>query len=133
MNEEVRKKLIVAAALFVVLVAASLTSRALWPALSKPTRSGLYAVFLSNGQVYFGSIANETDKVVLLKGIYYIQMASGAKAAMADQSDVSLLKLGNEMHAPQDWMEINRDQVLFIEQLKPDGKVAKAIETYKQK
>ncbi len=48
------------------------------------------------------------------------------------QGDVSLLKLGNELHGPEDWMEINPAHILFIEELKPDGKVAKAIDAYKQ-
>jgi len=44
-----------------------------------------------------------------------------------------LLKLGNEVHGPEDQMEINREHVVFIEKLKTDGKVAKAIAAYKEK
>ncbi|MFZ2804069.1 MAG: hypothetical protein WA001_02495 [Patescibacteria group bacterium] len=115
--------------LFVVITAASLTTRAIWTFLSVPSRSGLYGVFLTNGQVYFGNITKEDDRNLMLTNIYYIQ----TDQASSTDSGVSLLKLGNEVQGPQDYMEINRDQVLFIEQLKNDGKVAQAIQAYQQK
>ena len=115
--------------LFVVLVLSALTANALLLLASAPARSGYYAIFLSNGQAYFGSITKEDDRQLVLKNIFYIQ-----KNAEAGQSagDVTLLKLGNELHGPEDMMEINKAQILFIEQLKPDGKVAKAIKDYKK-
>jgi hypothetical protein len=88
-------------------------------------------VFLTNRQVYFGNIAKEDDQRLRLQGIYYIQTKSGTTTDQ--QSDVSLLKLGNELHGPEDWMEINRNSILFIEKLRTDGKVAKAIGAYQQK
>lgn len=133
MSADVIKKLVLGVVLFVALIAASLASMAIWSRMQTPARSGTYAVFLSGGQVYFGTIAKEDGKRLLLQGIYYIQLKGGQTSVLADQSDVSLLKLGNELHGPEDWMEINRDAIIFIERLKPDGKVAKAIEAYKQK
>jgi hypothetical protein len=92
-------------------------------------RSGVYAIFLTNNQVYFGHIDAESGKTLVLKQIYYIQPVKSG-----DQpNDISLLKLGNELHGPEDMMEINRDQILFIEKLRPDGKVAKAIDAYSAK
>ena len=133
MNKEQKKWLLAGLAAFVILVLAALASHALWNRLTTPARSGQYAVFLSNGQVYFGSIAQEDDARLLLKGIYYIRFEGNQTTALENDSDVSLLKLGNELHGPEDWMEINRNAILFIERLKPDGKVAKAIEAYAQK
>jgi len=125
----IKKPLALGAGLFVVLVLAALTANALLLLASAPARSGYYAIFLSNGQVYFGNITKENDRELVLKHIFYIQ-----KNAEAGQSanDVTLLKLGNELHGPEDMMEINKSQILFIEQLKPDGKVAKAIQDYKK-
>ncbi len=94
-------------------------------------RSGLYGVFLDNGQVYFGTIAQEDQKVLRLENIYYIQLKD-TTTQDTSQGDVSLLKLGNELHGPEDWMEINPEHVLFVERLKSDGKVAQAIASYKQ-
>ena len=48
----------------------------------------------------------------------------------SDNSDVQLIKLGNELHGPEDQMQITKDQVLFWENLKADGKVSKAIDSY---
>ncbi len=42
-----------------------------------------------------------------------------------------LIKLGEEVHGPEDAMIINRDQVLFYENLKPGGKVSQLIQNYK--
>ncbi|MCC7357037.1 hypothetical protein IT408_00835 [Candidatus Uhrbacteria bacterium] len=92
-------------------------------------RPGIFAVFLSNNQVYFGKIDKESESKMWLKNIYYIQQPKAGEKA----DDISLLKLGNEIHGPEDMMEINRNQILFIEKLKEDGKVAKAIQSYQQK
>lgn len=92
------------------------------------------AVFLSNGQVYFGKIANETREEVTLIDIYYLQITqplqrSGEQAGQAaQQNELALVELGNEIHGPTSKMRINRDHVLFIEDLKTDSKVVEAIE-----
>lgn len=93
-------------------------------------REGLYAVFLDNGQVYFGNISKQSNETVWLSGIYYLQKGETDPSKTAD---AALLKLGNELHGPEDWMEINREHVLFIEKLKGDGKVSQAIDAYRQK
>lgn len=95
------------------------------------------AVFLTNGQVYFGKVAKEGSSNVVLKDIYYLQVTqplqtSGEGQAQAQaQNELSLVKLGNELHGPQDEMRINADHVLFIEDLKSDSRVVEAITNYK--
>jgi len=37
------------------------------------------------------------------------------------------VKLGSEIHGPEDLMIINRAQILFVENLKPSGRVSQAI------
>jgi len=94
------------------------------------------AVFLTNGQVYFGRLTNIGDNFVRLQGIYYLNtQATDAKdakdtKATTDQTSFSLVKLGCELHGPTDQMVINRSQISFWENLKSDGKVAKAIEQW---
>ena len=92
------------------------------------------AVFLSNGQVYFGQTKSENSNIVILKDIYYLQVTKALQPADTgdQQNELSLVKLGNELHGPEDQMRINRDHVLFIEDLKPEGKVVRAIERYKE-
>lgn len=92
------------------------------------------AVFLSNGQVYFGQSDEEESDTVILKDIYYLQVTKGLQPAegSTEQNELSLVKLGNELHGPEDQMRINREHILFVEDLRPDGKVVRAIQRYKE-
>ncbi len=89
----------------------------------------LQAVFLNGGQVYFGNITNLNDKYVRLTNIYYLRVNQQVQPKNQSQqaNNISLVKLGCELHGPQDSMLINRDQVMFWENLKSDGQVAKAV------
>jgi hypothetical protein len=94
----------------------------------------MQAVFLNGGQVYFGNIRDLNATHVRLGNIYYLrvnqQVQPDAKAADSSSNDISLVKLGCELHGPQDEMLINREQVVFWENLKTDGQVAKAVAEY---
>lgn len=94
------------------------------------------AVFFSNGQVYFGKLHAAKGGYMKLTDIYYLQSqqsstekdSNNPQQASSDQTNVQLVKLGNEIHGPEDEMVISKDQVLFYENLKPDGKVAQSIQ-----
>jgi hypothetical protein len=95
------------------------------------------ALFLDSqdGQVYFGKLAIYNDDLYELTDIYYVRVETpvqpeGEEAAAAQQN-ISLAKLGNELHGPQDVMYVSRDKVLYWENLKDDGQVVKAISDYK--
>jgi hypothetical protein len=90
------------------------------------------AVFLSNGQVYFGKLSHINDNYVDLTDIYYLQVQQSVQgsSSTSSNSQVSLAKLGNELHAPEDEMFIAKNQILFWENLKSSGKVVQAIESY---
>jgi flagellar basal body-associated protein FliL len=104
--------------------------------------SGYQAVFLTNGQVYFGKMDDATGSYVTLTDIYYLQVTQpplqGSQTTGQQQQQqqaqpqLSLVKLGNELHGPVDSMEINRDQILFYEDMKEDGKVMQAIREYQK-
>ncbi|KKS43833.1 MAG: hypothetical protein UV05_C0019G0002 [candidate division CPR1 bacterium GW2011_GWA2_42_17] len=90
------------------------------------------AVFLTNGQVYFGHMS-KTGGDVVLKDIYYIQTNQAAAAANAQtqqQPNLSLVKLGNELHGPVDLMRINKQQIILTEEMKEDAQVVKSIYEY---
>ena len=94
------------------------------------------AVFLTSDQVYFGKLRNINDRYVELTDIYYLQVQQSVQPAdNNNQQDpkVSLAKLGSELHGPEDIMQINRDQVLFWENLKDDSKVVSAIKENQNK
>jgi hypothetical protein len=103
--------------------------------IDKGNASGEWqAVFLSNGQVYFGQIKDENTDTIILRDIYYLQVTRALQPPegnVEQQNDeLSLVKLGNELHGPEDEMFINRAHVLFIENLKEEGKVVRAIQRY---
>jgi hypothetical protein len=92
--------------------------------------SGQYqAVFLDNGQVYFGELDRDRSLFYTLSDVFYLQSGSTIESA----SNLALTKLGNEAHGPTDKMEINADHILFIEDMKDDSKVVQAIKDYKSK
>ena len=111
-------------------------------AMITKSSSGTYqAVFLTNGQVYFGKLSDVNSDYADLKDIYYLQVIQpqplqgtpqqGQQAQQQQQPQISLVKLGNELHGPVDEMHIAKSQILFYEDLKDDGNVVKAIQAYK--
>ncbi len=115
----------------------------LWSNIQQPglvvDSSKYQAVFFTNGQVYFGKLQAGTSGYMKLTDIYYLQTqsqdaekdAKNPQQTTTDQGNVQLVKLGNEIHGPEDEMLIAQDQVLFYENLKSDGKVAQSIEQHK--
>ena len=98
--------------------------------------SGYQAVFLTNNMVYFGKITDISSEYVKLSDIFYLQVQgdqSKTQANSTTQPQLSLTKLGGELHGPEDTMYINRKEILFWENLKADGKVTQAIKDYQGK
>ena len=92
------------------------------------------AIFLTNDQVYFGKIKGNEDGFVILEDIFYLR----AGQALAEQnestekeSQVQLIKFGNELHGPTDQMKINKEQILLIETLRSDSQIIKLIKNHK--
>ncbi len=99
---------------------------------SQTPKTGEYsAIFLTNGQVYFGTITKQSRGTVTLEHIYYLQTNTTDKNTEVTEANMSLVKLGNELHGPTDQMQINRDHVLFTETLRDDSKVVQAIRSAK--
>lgn len=95
----------------------------------------LQAVFLNGGQVYFGDITKINNDYIRLNNIYYLRVEQQVQpeqegSTAAPKQDISLVKLGCELHGPRDQMVINRDQVLFWENLKSQGQVTEAVKKY---
>ena len=96
-------------------------------------KNKLQAVFLNTGQVYFGNIKNLNGKYITLSNIYYLQTANGGNSSQTNSnSNVTLVKLGCELHEPFDLMVINRDQVTFWENLQDGGQVATAVANFEK-
>src|SRR3989344_756978 len=91
------------------------------------------AVFLTNNQVYFGKLTAPRGNYAVLTDVFYLQVSQPLQPsppAGGPNPNVTLVKLGSELHGPIDRMEINRGQILFIESLKADSRVVQGIEKY---
>ncbi|PIT89558.1 hypothetical protein COU23_03265 [Candidatus Kuenenbacteria bacterium CG10_big_fil_rev_8_21_14_0_10_36_11] len=103
------------------------------------------AVFLTNGQVYFGKLDGTTDAYPTLEDIYYLQVqqapiqpaqaAGGEEAVQSAETakqQLILVKFGTELHRPMDKMYINKDHIMFFEDLSSASNVVTSIEDYKK-
>lgn len=106
---------------------------------AQETLSGYQAVFLTNGQVYFGKLSDVSAVYATLVDIYYLQVTQpplqgsaqeGQQQQQQQQPQLSLVKLGQELHGPVDEMKLNREHILFYEDIKEDGRVMQAIREY---
>jgi hypothetical protein len=100
-----------------------------------PNADKWQAVFLTNGQVYFGHLTAISGEYFNLNEIYYLQVQQVVQPRPEDQPqqpNISLVKLGGELHGPEDMMYIPKDRILFWEDMKVDSRVVTAIEQSKQ-
>lgn len=88
------------------------------------------AVFLSNGQVYFGKLENYSDNSFKISKAYYpqTQTTEDDEEKTTSQSNIQLIRLGEEVHGPDNEMFILKDQIIYYENLKSDSKVSQLIE-----
>ncbi len=121
-------------------IALLLVSVALYAGLSSPGAESkqinakeYQAVFLTNGQVYFGKVTDLNSKYLVLKNVFYIENnnPSSSSTTPAQSSNYTLRKLGTiELHLPEDKMVVNRDTVTFWENLKDTSQVVTKINEY---
>lgn len=96
------------------------------------------AVFLNSadGQVYFGRLSQLNKDFYKLTDIYYVRVTTvqpdNNTSTTTSQQNISLAKLGSEIHGPEDAMYIAKKDVMFWENLKEDGQVVKAIREYQK-
>lgn len=89
-------------------------------------QSTYQAVFLANDQIYFGYLKSINPDYLILSDVYYIKVNEGGAG--------QIVKLGTiEPHGPKDKMIINKDQVLFWENMRLDSQVVKTIQSMQQK
>lgn len=96
------------------------------------------AVFLTNGQFYFGKLTI-TQASYVLKQPYFIKNPD-AKTTDQEQATTQLQtaqfelqRVRNVVYGPDDEMRINKDQVLFWQNLSSGSKVVSAIKDDKDK
>ena len=109
-----------------VVAAAALSAATVDPAaLPFSGTEKVSAVFLLDGQAYFGHLDDVPwSDSVTLTDVYYLEDARKTTSDLA----VGLLKRGGELHQPADGMRIRRDKILGIERVSLDSPLARAIQ-----
>lgn len=113
----------------VVVYGGVIGSKFLIKKFSTQERQDYAAVFLANGQVYFGKIYKIESQEIIMNDVFYLQVNDGTNGL--NQSHFNLVKLGTEIHGPTDELFINKSQVVFYEYLRPDSKLVESIKNYK--
>jgi hypothetical protein len=90
---------------------------------------GYQAVFLVNDQVYFGKLSQHGHWLEL-REVYYLAQPLQTTGANDTQQNIQLVKLGSELHGPEDVMYFGKDKVLFWENLKDDSRVVQKIKEH---
>jgi hypothetical protein len=85
------------------------------------------AVFMDNGQVFFGKLSHAGAAYPLLNDVHYI-----GRQASPDGKVVKniLVKRGNEWHGPE-YMYINKQHIVVIEPVSASSRVAQLIKETK--
>ena len=81
------------------------------------------AVFLSNGQTYFGRYVDRIGPYVKVENAYYIQQ-SRRDPEDTTPPESKLIRRGSELHQPQPMVLIAKTAILFVEDLQPSSSVA---------
>jgi len=81
------------------------------------------AVLLTNGSVYFGHLQNYGRPHPFLTEVFYVVSQTDPETK---QVKSSLIKRGKEMHEP-DRMYLNPNQIVFVETVGTNSKVAQLI------
>jgi hypothetical protein len=123
--------LVAAVAILIAAVAVAVSSGSAKSEGEYVDSSKLQAVFLNTGQVYFGHIKTLNHNYFVVTNIYYLQ-TTNTNGSNNSSGNVTLVKLGCELHEPYDQMVINSDQVTFWENLQDNGQVAKAVSTFQK-
>lgn len=95
------------------------------------------AVFLTNGDRFFGKLERVDDHQLRLTEVFFIESTTEGEnpSTQSEQSDESVTRLiplvEQSMYGPEDEMIINQEQVLFFLNLKSDSRVSQLITEYK--
>ncbi|HTV66312.1 MAG TPA: hypothetical protein VMD98_11945 [Bryocella sp.] len=83
------------------------------------------AVLLTNGAVYYGKLSGYGTRNPTMDDVFYIVSKTDPETKQV--SNV-LVKRGKELHGP-DKMYLNPNQIVFVESVGPDSKVAQLIKS----
>jgi hypothetical protein len=85
-------------------------------------RAQYQAVFLANGQTYFGRYYDRIGAYAKIEDVYYLQQGRGTETGGA--TDTRIVRRGRELHEPTARMLIPKSAILFIEDLNDASPIA---------
>ncbi|MCR4322818.1 MAG: hypothetical protein NUV61_01895 [Candidatus Azambacteria bacterium] len=102
---------------------------------NKQAHTRLQAVFLTNGQVYFGTLSRHGIGYWRLDNTHYLQVSKTPSLLSLETLDgpapqetrTTLLKLSDDMHQPEGTIIIPATNILFWQNLQNSSPVAQAI------
>lgn len=80
------------------------------------------AVFLANGQTYFGRFNERLGPYVRLDDAFYIQAVPNSDPDKP--ADSRIVRRGGELHQPLSRILIPRSAIVFVEDLRTDSPIA---------
>lgn len=83
-----------------------------------------YAVYLQTGDMYFGKLSRFPK--LTLSDVWFLQVST-----QEDQTGFNLAKFSNVVFGPEDKMEINKENVVWISKLRDDSQVVDYIKQSK--
>jgi hypothetical protein len=98
-----------------------------WWDFTVPTlgRADYQAVFLANGQTYFGRYYDRIGAYVKIEDVYYLQQTPNANPDLAPET--KLVRRGRELHSPTARMLVPKSSILFVEDLTDASPIAQFI------
>lgn len=85
-------------------------------------RSQYQAVFLTNGQTYFGRYYDRIGAYAKIEDVYYLQQTQSTVPNTAP--DTRIVRRGRELHGPASRMLVPKSAVLFVEELTDSSPIA---------
>lgn len=104
----------------VVVLAVALAGVATWQMWG--SESPLYAVYLRTGDLYFGKLVRVP--YFGLKNVYLLQVN-----AANQENPVSVQKFTNVFWGPEDFVKINRDEVVWMTRVSDESQLTQVIRT----
>lgn len=130
-------KLLIIILLFVLVIAfigVSLWQDGTFRNISQTLRfkNSYQAVFLNNGQLYFGKITEITNAYIIMDRPHFLQLAQEPidQEEQEVQPEMKLISIKDEFHKPKDFILIEKSSVIFIEELRSVSQIADAIENF---
>ena len=85
-------------------------------------RAQYQAVFLTNGQIYFGRYYDRLGAFAKIEDVYYFQDATGTDQDASQETRI--VRRGHELHDPATRMLVPKTAILFVEDLSEASAIA---------